>query len=70
MVSIADLFFWEDSMLPSVQAGTILIEDRPLMTHVLGLGCEPYLGEWGVLKGLDSFTLPESVAANRGEGEA
>lgn len=49
--------------MPSVQAGTILIEDQPLMAHVLGLGCEPYFGDWGVPKGLDSFTLDRKIHA-------
>jgi len=50
-------------MSPTVQAGTILIEDQPLMAQVLGVGCEPYFGDWGVVKGLDSFTLDRKIHA-------
>ena len=50
-------------MSPTVQAGTILIEDQPLMTQVLGLESEPYFGNWGVVKTLDGFALDRKIHA-------
>jgi hypothetical protein len=40
-------------MTSNVQVGTILIEDRPLVTQILDLGRESYLAKWVVLKVLD-----------------
>ena len=40
-------------MTQNVQVGTILIEDRPLVTRILGLGSETYSAKWVVLKVLD-----------------
>jgi hypothetical protein len=40
-------------MTPNVQVGTILIEDRPLVTRILDLGRESYAAKWVVLKVLD-----------------
>jgi hypothetical protein len=40
-------------MTPNVQVGTILIEDRPLVTRILDLGSESYSAKWVVLKVLD-----------------
>ena len=37
-------------MTPNVQVGTILIEDRPLVTRILDLRRESYSAEWVVLK--------------------
>ena len=37
-------------MTPRIQVGTILIEDRPLVTRVLNLETESYSAKWGVLK--------------------
>ena len=37
-------------MTPNVQVGTILIEDRPLVTRILDLGSESYSAKWVVLK--------------------
>ena len=37
-------------MTPNVQVGTILIEDRPIITQILGLESESYSGNWGVVK--------------------
>jgi hypothetical protein len=50
-------------MSPTVQAGTILIEDQPLMTQVLGLESEPYFGNWGVVKTFDGFALDRKIHA-------
>ena len=40
-------------MTPNIQVGTILIEDRPLVTRILDLGSESYSAKWVVLKVLD-----------------
>jgi hypothetical protein len=40
-------------MTPRIQIGTILIEDRPLVTRILDLESESYSAKWGVLKVLD-----------------
>jgi hypothetical protein len=40
-------------MTPNVQVGTILIEDRPLVTRILDLGRESYSAKWVVLKVLE-----------------
>ena len=37
--------------------GTILIEDRPLVTRILDLERESYSGNWNVVKAIDSFAL-------------
>ena len=50
-------------MLPTVQAGTILIEDQPLMAQILGLESEPYFGNWGVVKSFDGFALDRKIHA-------
>lgn len=47
----------------TVQAGTILIEDRPLMAQVLGLESEPYFGNWGVVKMSDHSALDRKIHA-------
>jgi hypothetical protein len=53
----------EDSMPPVIQAGTILIEDRPAMAKTLDLQCEPYAANWGVLNALDAFGLNRKIHA-------
>ena len=40
-------------MTPNVQVGTILIEDRPLVTRILNMGSESYSARWVGLKVLD-----------------
>jgi hypothetical protein len=47
----------------TIQAGTILIEDRLLMAQVLGLESESYFGSWGVVNCLDSFALDRKIHA-------
>jgi hypothetical protein len=37
-------------MPSSIQVGSILIEDRPLITRTLNLTSQPYLGSWGILQ--------------------
>ena len=50
-------------MPTTVQVGTILIDERPLMPRVLGLTSEPYSGTWNVIKALDSFALDRKIHA-------
>jgi hypothetical protein len=40
-------------MLSNIEVGTILIEDRPLITRSLNLSSQPYLGAWGILTTTD-----------------
>ena len=52
-------------MTPTVQVGTILIADCPLITQFLGLESEPYSGRWSVVQGLDGFALDRKIHAAR-----
>jgi hypothetical protein len=51
-------------MTPNVQVGTILIEDRPLITRILDLGSESYSGNWSVVKAIDGLTLDRKIHAS------
>ena len=50
-------------MSPTVQAGSILIEERPHMAQALRLESEPYFGNWGVVKTFDGFALDRKIHA-------
>ena len=50
-------------MTATIQAGTILIEDRALMAETLGLQSEPYSAHWGVVKALDGLALDRKIHA-------
>jgi len=50
-------------MPPTVQVGTILIEERPLIAQVLGVESEPYSKNWSVVKAFDSFALNRKIHA-------
>jgi len=50
-------------MTPIVEIGTILIEDRPWITHLLGLEIEPYAGGWSVVRGINGSALDREVHA-------
>jgi hypothetical protein len=50
-------------MTPQVQVGTILIEDRPLMTRTLDIESEPYGGNWSRVRSLDGFELDHKIHA-------
>jgi hypothetical protein len=50
-------------MTPTAQVGTILIEERPRITQILGLESEPYSGRWSVVQGLDGFALDRKIHA-------
>jgi len=50
-------------MTPRIQVGTILIEDRPLVTRVLDLKSESYSGNWSVVNAIDGFALDRKIHA-------
>src|SRR6185369_14022545 len=50
-------------MPPTIQVGTVLIDDSPLITRLLGLECEACLGNWSVVKLLDGFALDRKIHA-------
>ena len=50
-------------MTPTLKVGTILIEERPLITQLLGLKSEPCSGNWSVVKALDSLALDRKIHA-------
>ena len=50
-------------MTRTLKVGTILIEDRPLITQLLGLDSEPCSGNWSVVKVLDGFALDRKIRA-------
>ena len=50
-------------MPPTVQVGAILMKDWPGMKKLLGLECEPYSGEWTLLKALDVSALDRKIHA-------
>jgi hypothetical protein len=52
-------------MATTVQVGTILIDDRPLILRALDLESESYSGTWGVLQSHTSVTLDQKI---RGTG--
>jgi hypothetical protein len=48
----------------TIQAGSILLEDQPLVAKLIGFESEPYLGNWGVVKTFDGFTLGRRIQAS------
>jgi hypothetical protein len=58
-----DRISFEGIMMPTVKVGTILIEERPLITKFLGLESEPCSGKWSVIRGLDGFALDRKIHA-------
>ena len=50
-------------MTPQIQVGTILIEDRPLVTRILDRESESYSGNWNVVKAIDGFALDRKIHA-------
>ena len=48
-------------MPTTVQVGTILIGEPPLSAQVLGLESEPYSGNWGMVKAVDTFALDRKI---------
>jgi hypothetical protein len=51
-------------MLPTVQVGTILIEDWPLMLQVLCLESAPYSRNWRLVEELDGSTLDRKIRSS------
>jgi hypothetical protein len=52
-------------MPQTVQVGTILVKESPLMPERFGLDIEHYSGNWNVVKTLDAFALERKI---RGAG--
>jgi hypothetical protein len=50
-------------MPPTIQVGTVLIDDSPIMTRFFGLQSAGYLGSWSVASELDVFTLDRKIHA-------
>ena len=50
-------------MTSALKVGTILIEERPLITKFLGLESEPCSEKWSVVHGLDGFALDRKIRA-------
>lgn len=50
--------------MPTIQVGSILIEESPRMTQVLGLESEPYSGNWRLVKVLRGFALDRKIRAS------
>jgi len=51
-------------MPPTIQVGTILIEDWPPLPQFLGLESEPYSGNWSLVKVLDGCALDRKIRAS------
>jgi len=50
-------------MTATVQVGTILVEQGPVMAGALGLQSEPYSANWGLVKALDGLALDRKIHA-------
>ncbi|HEX9110660.1 MAG TPA: hypothetical protein VF845_04230 [Terriglobales bacterium] len=50
-------------MTPTVQVGTILIDNEPELTRVLALKSKPYSGKWSVIEGPDGVALDRQLHA-------
>lgn len=50
-------------MPQAIQAGTVLIEDRPPITQYLAINSEPYAANWRVIAGTDGFALDRKIHA-------
>jgi hypothetical protein len=50
-------------MPPTVQVGSILIEDQSQMPQAVGLESDPYSGTWSLIKALDGFDLDRKIHA-------
>src|SRR5438552_18318934 len=48
-------------MTPILKVGTILIEEGPRITQLLGLESEPCSGNWRLVKALDGFALDRKI---------
>jgi hypothetical protein len=52
-------------MPQTIQVGTILVKESPLMPELIGLEIEPYSGNWNLVRTLDAFALDRKI---RGAG--
>ncbi len=50
-------------MTANVQAGSVLMDDRPEIRQALGLAGESYSGSWNLVKGFDGFSLDKKIHA-------
>jgi hypothetical protein len=50
-------------MSTNVQVGTILMQDLPQVSTLLGLESEPCFGSWFQIKAIDGFTLDRKIHA-------
>ena len=50
--------------MQAIQVGSILIEESPRMTQVLGLESEPYSGNWRLVNVLRGFALDRKIRAS------
>jgi len=50
--------------MQTIQVGSILVEESPRMTQVLGLESEPYSGNWCLVKVLRGFALDRKIRAS------
>ena len=50
-------------MPPTIQVGTVLINDSPLITQLFGLDSEACAGDWSVVMKLDGFALDRKIRA-------
>ena len=50
-------------MPPTIQAGTVLINDSPLIAQLFGLNSEVCSGDWSVVTKLDGFALDRKIHA-------
>jgi hypothetical protein len=50
-------------MTPPLKVGTILLEERPLITQLLGLKSKPCWGNWRVVKAIDGLALDRKIHA-------
>ena len=51
-------------MTATVQAGSILMDDRPQIRQALGLQGESYSGSWNLVTGFDGFSLDKKIHAD------
>lgn len=50
-------------MPPTIQVGTVLINDSPLIAQLFGLNSEVCSGDWSVVVKLDGFALDRKIHA-------
>jgi hypothetical protein len=62
-VSRLTLHFQGRNMTFDVRIGTILMQDRPLMSRRLGLEPDRYAHNWSVLRAVNGFSLDRKVRA-------